>query len=42
MASHQNKNYSILSARATSPSGFFTETKIKAPRYLSKEDLNAI
>jgi len=34
------KNYSILSARATSPAGVFNSTKITTPRYLSKEDLN--
>ena len=30
------KNYSILSPRKTSPSGFFNQSKIKTPRYLSK------
>jgi hypothetical protein len=37
-----SKNYSILDPRNTSPSGFFSQSKIKAPRYLSKSDLNKI
>jgi hypothetical protein len=34
------RNYSILSQRETSSVGFFAQSKIKHPRYLSKEDLN--
>lgn len=37
-----SKNYSILDPRNISPSGFFSQSKIKAPRYLSKSDLNKI
>ena len=35
-----SRNYSIISPRETSSIGFFKNTKIKEPRYLSKEDLN--
>jgi hypothetical protein len=38
-ASH---NYSILDARETSSVGFFNASKIKQPRYLSKEDLKRV
>jgi hypothetical protein len=37
-----NKNYSIINPRSTSPSGFFNQTKIKAPLYLSKNDLKDV
>lgn len=33
------RNYSIINARDTSSVGFFNSTKIKKPRYISKEDL---
>ena len=36
------RNYSIVSPRDTSPVGFYTESKIRKPRYLSKEDLNRV
>lgn len=29
-----NKNYSIIDARQTSPSGFFNKSKITAPKYI--------
>ena len=31
-----SRNYSILSARDTSPAGFFNKTKIQTARYLDK------
>lgn len=35
----ETKNYSIILPRKTSPIGFFTQTKIKNPLYLSKQEL---
>lgn len=34
-----NKNYSIISPRQTSPSGFFNKTKIQTARYIDKKEL---
>jgi len=34
------RNYSIVSPRDTSSIGFYAQSKIKKPRYISKEDLN--
>jgi hypothetical protein len=36
------RNYSIVSPRDTSSVGFYAESKIKKPRYLSKEELNHV
>ncbi len=37
-----SRNYSIVSPRDTSSVGFFAQSKISRPRYLSKEDLNQV
>lgn len=37
-----NKNYSIISPRQTSPSGFFNKTKIQTARYIDKKELSQL
>lgn len=37
-----SKNYSIVEPQQTSQIGFYVKSKIKRPRYLSKQDLNKL